>query len=673
MIAGEFDVVVIGAGNAGMCAALAARGEGARVLVLEAAPFDERGGNSRFTAGALRFVYNGVDDLLKLCDLSETELATSDFGTYTTDQYYDDLGRLTDYRSNPDMAELLVTKSQETLLWMRSQGIRFAPMYSRQAFKHEGKFVFWGGLALEAWGGGPGLVEGLFKAAEERQIQVAYEARGEALIADDDGVHGVVAKVEGKTTRIPAKAVILASGGFEANAEMRTRYLGPGWDLAKVRGTRFNTGAGIKMALDIGAMPYGNWSGCHAVGWDYNAPEFGDLAVGDNFQKHSYPFAIMVNADGVRFCDEGADFRNYTYAKYGREILNQPHQFAWQIFDQQVVHLQRDEYRIRQVTKVTADTIEGLADKMAEYAPVDKARFLETVREYNAAVQREIPYNPTVKDGRTTKGLAINKTNWAMPIEKPPFEAYCTTCGVTFTFGGLRIDTDGRVLDTAQKADPRPLCRGRARRWALLFQLPRRDGPGFRVGIRQNRRDHRRHGSPAALSEKLLRNQHCYAKMLTDLTMREGIFAPHKSEDQPGSAKPSLFLSAPTRGESRNSAEQDWCVADIFLAKQQNQPAWAWGIPALAPGRGRAGFPPWISDSTRSGDATSGDSPRHATGGGGANTRHVDASNAKQNRSTRTPRPPVAQRQRCQLPRRRASPGRISSSLYLLDACQLTA
>jgi tricarballylate dehydrogenase len=273
MISGEFDVVVVGAGNAGMCAALAARQEGARVLVLEAAPFDERGGNSRYTAGALRFVYNGVEDLQKLCDLSETELATSDFGTYTSDKYYDDLGR--------------------------GKGIRFAPMYSRQAFKHEGRFVFWGGLALEAWGGGPGLVEGLFKACEERQIQVAYEARGERLIADDDGVHGVVAKVEGKTTEIAAKAVILACGGFEANSEMRTRYLGPGWDLAKVRGTRFNTGQGIKMALDIGAMPYGNWSGCHAVGWDYNAPEFGDLAVGDNFQKHSYPFAIMVNADGT--------------------------------------------------------------------------------------------------------------------------------------------------------------------------------------------------------------------------------------------------------------------------------------------------------------------------------------------------------------------------------------
>src|SRR6266699_3966842 len=421
MISGQFDVVVVGAGNAGMCAALAAQENGARVLVLEAAPFDERGGNSRYTAGALRFVYNGVDDLLKLCDLSETELATSDFGTYTSDQYYDDLGRLTDYRSNPDMAELLITKSQETLLWMRSQGIRFAPMYSRQAFKHDGKFVFWGGLALEAWGGGPGLVEGLFKAAEERQIQVAYEARGEKLIADDNGVHGVVAKVEGRTTEIPAKAVILACGGFEANAEMRTRYLGPGWDLAKVRGTRFNTGAGINMALAIGAKPHGNWSGGHAVGWDMNAPEFGDLEVGDNFQKHSYPLGIMVNANGVRFVDEGADFRNYTYAKYGAVILAQPQQFAWQIFDSKVLDRLRDEYRIKRMTKVRADTIEELAKKLEG---VDEQQFLKTIKEWNAAVMTEVPFNPAVKDGRGVRGLAVPKSNWANTIDTPPFEAY---------------------------------------------------------------------------------------------------------------------------------------------------------------------------------------------------------------------------------------------------------
>src|SRR4029079_17856673 len=176
---------------------------------------------------------------------------------------------------------------------------------------------------------------------EKNGIEVAYEARGERLIADDDGVHGVVAVIEGRTTEIRAKAVVLACGGFEANTEMRTKYLGPGWDLAKVRGTRFNTGDGITMALEAGAMSWGNWSGAHAVSWDLNAPPFGDLAVGDGFQKHSYPFGIVVNGRGERFLDEGADFRNYTYAKYGERVLEQPGRFAWQVFDGKVLGLLR--------------------------------------------------------------------------------------------------------------------------------------------------------------------------------------------------------------------------------------------------------------------------------------------------------------------------------------------
>jgi tricarballylate dehydrogenase len=258
-------------------------------------------------------------------------------------------------------------------------------------------------------------------------------------------VHGVVANVEGKTTTIACKAVVLAAGGFEANAEMRTRYLGPGWDLAKVRGTRFNTGGGIKMALDIGAMPYGNWSGCHAVGWDYNAPEFGDLAVGDNFQKHSYPFAIMVNADGVRFCDEGADFRNYTYAKYGRVILSQPGQFAWQIFDAKVKSQLRDEYRIKQVTRKVSNTVEDLVTQLDD---VDAKAALEEIRRYNAAVRQDIAFNPNIKDGRRTEGLAVPKSNWANTIDTPPFEAYAVTCGITFTFGGLKINNHAQVMSS---------------------------------------------------------------------------------------------------------------------------------------------------------------------------------------------------------------------------------
>ena len=440
------DVLVIGGGNAALTAALSAREQGANVLVLERAPFDERGGNSRFTAGAIRTVYNGLDDLVKLMpDLTDEEKRNSEFGVYSQDQYFDDMGRITQYRTNPDLAELLITRSFDTLLWMRGKGIRFMPMYGRQAFKVGGKMRFWGGLTVEAYGGGPGLIEMLHKSVEKNGIEVLYGTRGLALLIDEVGVWGAKVRQGRREFEISAKAVILACGGFEANAEWRTRYLGPGWDLAKVRGTRFNTGDGIRMALEAGAMPYGNWSGCHAVAWDRNAPEFGDLAVGDNFQKHSYPFGIMVNARGERFVDEGADFRNYTYAKYGRIILEQPGQFCYQVFDSKVTHLLRDEYRIRQVTKAKADTLEELAKQLEG---VDPQGFLAMVRAYNAAVRTDIPFDPSVKDGRGTQGLALPKSNWANRLDAPPYEAYAVTCGVTFTFGGLKIDTDGRVIDT---------------------------------------------------------------------------------------------------------------------------------------------------------------------------------------------------------------------------------
>lgn len=242
-----------------------------------------------------------------------------------------------------------------------------------------------------------------------------------------------------------AKAVVLGCGGFEANPEWRTRYLGPGWELAKVRGTRFNVGDGLRMALDIGACPYGNWSGCHATGWDRYAPEFGDLNVGDQFEKHSYIFGLLINAEGKRFVDEGLDFHSFTYAKYGAEVLKQPGQFAWQVFDSKVKHLLRPEYRVRQVTKVTANTLEELAQKLEG---VDAEGFLSTVRAFNAAVRTDIPFNHIIKDGRGTQGIEPPKSNWANPLDTPPFEAYATTCGITFTFGGLRIDREsGQVLD----------------------------------------------------------------------------------------------------------------------------------------------------------------------------------------------------------------------------------
>ncbi len=439
------DVVVVGAGNAAFCAAIAARERGASVLMLERAPRAEAGGNTTFTAGAIRFAYRGLDDLKELMpDLTEQEIATTDFGTYTEEDFFDDMARLTDYRTDPDMCELLVRGSRETILWMQSKGIRFLPIYGRQAYKVDGKFTFWGGLTVETAGGGPGLIEAWTAAAEREGIEILYGCRAKGLIADDDGVAGVEARHEGTTIRIGANAVVLATGGFQANAEWRTRYLGPNWDLAKVRGTRYSTGDGIDMAIQIGASVCGNWSGCHAVGWEQNAPEFGDLAVGDSFQKHSYPLGIMINAGGKRFVDEGADFRNYTYAKYGHEILAQPGQFAWQLFDSKVLHLLRDEYRIREVTKVTASTLEELVGRLEG---VDAAGALATIEEFNQSVQTDVPFSPNVLDGRGTTGLDVPKSHWANVLDEPPFEAYAVTCGITFTFGGLRIDKGAQVID----------------------------------------------------------------------------------------------------------------------------------------------------------------------------------------------------------------------------------
>ena len=472
------DIVVVGAGNAAFCAALSAREQGAEVIVLERAPYNERGGNSRFTAGILRFTYDSVEDLFDIVpDLSEDECTNSDFGSYTRDQFFDDMARVTQYRTDPDLTEVLIDKSHETLAWMHLKGVRFTPATGRQAYKVDGKYVFWGGLVLEVVGGGPGLVEFLTQSAEREGIEILYGARAIELVMDGNRVCGVSVRQDGNIFNITANAVILAAGGFEANTEWRTRYLGPGWDLAKVRGTRFNTGDGIRMALDAGARPRGNWSGCHAVGWDRNSPEFGDLDVGDMFQKHSYPLGIMVNASGRRFVDEGADIRNYTYAKYGRVILEQQGQFAWQVFDSKVIGMLRDEYRIRQVTKVTADTIEDLAAKLED---VDSDGFINEVTAFNRAVHTEVQFNPAIKDGRGTKGLVVPKSNWANAIDTPPFEAYAVTCGITFTFGGIAIGTDAGVEDAEGRSIPGLFAAGELVGGLFYFNYP--GGTGLTAG-----------------------------------------------------------------------------------------------------------------------------------------------------------------------------------------------
>jgi tricarballylate dehydrogenase len=448
----SYDVVIVGAGNAALSAAMAARENGATVLVLEKAQEEEKGGNSYFTAGGFRFCHNGIDDATTdvLTDLSVAERAQIVLPVHDRNVFYDVLMKVTRHQADEDMAWRLIDGSRPAMAWLRGHGIRFIPMFGRQSFKIDGKHHFYGGVNVEAVGGGAGLVEAELRRVAQLGCEVRYGTGATRLIQDRRRrVTGVEVRGPDGYQEISARAVVLACGGFESNPEMRARYLGPGWDLARVRGTRHNMGDGLRMALETGAVPYGNWSGCHSVGWDISAPPYGDRDVLDNFQKHSYPWGIMVNVEGQRFVDEGEDLRNHTYVKFGREIMGQPHRVAIQIFDAKTIPLLRDEYRIRQVTKVRADTIEELAAGLE----IDPGALKVTVDGFNAACQPG-DFNPSLLDGVTTSGLEPNKTNWALPIDEPPFEAYVTTTGVTFTFGGLKIDDRGAVIDSTDRAIP---------------------------------------------------------------------------------------------------------------------------------------------------------------------------------------------------------------------------
>ena len=447
-----FDVIVVGAGNAALCAAISARETGARVLVLEKAGYEERGGNSLFTAGGFRFVHDGLDDLRRdvLADLSDAEASKIVLPVQKAETFMHDLMKVTEGESREELAEILIGNSRDTLSWLKGHGVRFIPMFGRQSFILNGRHHFYGGVNIEAVGGGYGLVDFEMKEAARLGIEIRLETGMRRLVQDQKGhVTGVHVKGPQGLYDIHAKAVVLACGGFESNPEMRVRYLGPGWELCRVRGTRHNTGDGIRAALDIGAQAFGGWSTAHAVQWDISAPPYGDRVVLDNFQKHSYPIGIIVNLDGERFVDEGADIRNHTYAKYGREVMKQPQRTAIQIFDNKTIAMVRDEYRIRQVTKGVGDTLEALAKEL----DINPAGLVQTVTAFNAACQPG-EYNPSILDGVSTKGITPPKSNRALPISEPPYHGFVVTCGITFTFGGLRINTSGEVQDTTEQTIP---------------------------------------------------------------------------------------------------------------------------------------------------------------------------------------------------------------------------
>lgn len=441
MAAKVYDVVVVGAGNAGLTAALAAQQADARVLLLDKCPKSARGGNTRFSGGGFRFTYNGLDDMRPMLpDLADEQAANMEVGAYSTTDFFEDVMQVTEYAADKKLTHLLVERSYATVCWLTEVGVNWILSTSTHAVKMGQKIKFPSGRVISVNDGGLGLVEMLFPTAEKKGIDIVYEARATGLNLDKKGrIAGVRVQTREGMVDFKGRAVVLAAGGFEANPEMRARYLGNGWDLVKVRGSRYNSGEALNFSLGLGAQPVGHWSGCHAVLVDAEAPDV-ECAYE---HRYSYPYGIMVDINGKRFVDEGEDFFSYTYAKCGREVLRLPWRTAYQIFDSKTRPLLRSEYN--KGSHVSADSIEALAKKMPG---LDWENVVKTVTEFNDAVS-EPPFDPSKLDGRCTRGISPAKSNWAQRLDTPPFYAFPVTCGITFTFGGLGINERGEVRETS--------------------------------------------------------------------------------------------------------------------------------------------------------------------------------------------------------------------------------
>ena len=448
----QYDVIVAGAGNAALVAALAAHEKGARVLVLEKAPPEYRGGNTYFTTGSFRVAFDDAQELMirLMPQIPRREIESFVIAPYTKDRYYNDVMRVTEGMADPGQVELVVEQSIPILEWMARQGYEWEPRMGAHAHRRGDKIVFSsGGTVIQSRGGGAGLSDRGFALIEKQGIELRYQTKVADLIRDRSGrICGVVAQSRKGMEEIRSKAVILGCGGFEANPEMRCRYLGKNWDLAKVRGTPYNTGDMLRRALDLGAAPVGHWGGCHATFIDAEAPQPADRAMVDRTRRISHFLSLMVNTDGKRFLDEGEDMASFTYAKFGQYCLQQPHLLGVQIFDAKVRPLIEDYYLNGRC--VEAPTIRQLAEDL----DINADQLLRTVEEFNAAVRISHEFDVAHKDGNHTEGIHPPKSNWAQRIDTPPYVAYATWCGITFTYGGLATNLEARVLDTGGETIP---------------------------------------------------------------------------------------------------------------------------------------------------------------------------------------------------------------------------
>lgn len=475
IVKSPFDVVVVGSGNAGASAALAARDAGASVAIIEKSPRTWAGGNSYFTAGAFRVAFDSLADLRTLVDIDDGLAERVDMPPYPAASFVNDLVRVTKGHTDPVLAQVLAKDSLDVARWLRTKGVRWELLFNRQAFHRGDRYQFWGNLVVGAVGGGVGLVASELKALACTGVSIEYERALVRLDVHGDHIALGLSGVGGNETWT-AKAVVIASGGFEADPRRRAQYLGSGWDLAAVRGTPYNTGDGLMALLNAGAQAAGHWSGCHAIAWDAAAPAHGRRNVTNRYSRQGYPFGVVVNELGQRFIDEGADFRNYTYAKYGAEVMRQPSGRAFQIFDQQTVPLLSEvDYSTAGRSRYEASTMEELAQRFG----IDPNELVRTVTAFNQSTTAD-PFDPTVRDGKRTRGVLPPKSNWAVPLVKPPFVAFEVKCGITFTFGGVAINSNAAVVQQSGKPFERVFACGELAGGLFYHNYP--GGSGLTAG-----------------------------------------------------------------------------------------------------------------------------------------------------------------------------------------------
>ena len=404
------DIAIIGGGNAALCAAITAAEAGATVLILETAPKPYRGGNSRHTRN-FRCMHSGP--LGPLTD------------SYGEDEYFADLLKVTGGQTDEALARLVIGSSEACLPWMEAHGVRFQPSLSGTLSLARTNAFF--------MGGGKSLVNAYYRTAQALGVEVLYEAHVTHLELDSDRIARVDYTHDGDSQSVTPKAVIVASGGFQADLDWLTRAWGPAAENFLIRGTPYNRGVVLADLLAQGVQSVGDPTQCHAVAIDGRAPKYDGGIV---TRLDCVPFSIVVNKHAERFYDEGEDVWPKRYAIWGRLVADQPDQIGYVIIDAKSLDL----FMPSVFPPLKANSIEDLAEMMG-LAP---AKLRTTVDAFNAACGDTSGFHPTELDGVATTGLTPPKTNWARPITEPPFYGYSLRTGVTFTYLGLKVDENAQ-------------------------------------------------------------------------------------------------------------------------------------------------------------------------------------------------------------------------------------